>query len=63
MINSNSAYADLEKDHRVATIKFVGGGLAVVVLKAQYTNKGQTTITAPFFRTAKEFVDGATRIL
>lgn len=59
-------YAELKNHATVESVRFVGGGIAVVTLKSNYGNanfdhyhSANQTVHAPFFRTAKDFVEGA----
>ena len=52
-------YAELEKNAKVKSVSFVGGGCAVVTLKTGFHNNGDTQVTAGFFSSAKKFVEGA----
>lgn len=59
-------YTELKKHAAVDTVRFVGGGIAVVTLKSNYGNanesnyhSAQQSYHAWCFNAAKEFVEGA----
>lgn len=52
-------YNELKQDHRVLSVRFTGGGIAVVTLQPGFLSGGEPQITAAFFHSAKSFVEAA----